>query len=230
MIIKGIQKTSMVDFPGYLCATLFTPGCNLRCPFCHNAGLVLGDGTDSRIEEADLLDFLRGRKGRLDGVCITGGEPLLQSGVLEFVRKIKEIGYLVKLDTNGCFPEKLKELLDAGVLDYVAMDIKNSPELYGKTVGIESFDLAPIYRSIELLKSGKTSYEFRTTVSKTFHTEASLRAAGEMIRGAENWYLQAFKNSGNLIDNDVVGYDEIELQNLCKVLEGYAKHLYLRGV
>ena len=230
MIIKGIQKTSMVDYPGLLCATLFTPGCNLRCPFCHNAGLVLGDGTDSRIEEDDLLYFLESRRGRLDGVCITGGEPLLQNGVAEFIGKLKKIGYKVKLDTNGCFPDKLLDLVNARLPDYIAMDIKNSPELYGKTVGVEPFDLSPVLRSIEILKTGGVEYEFRTTVSKTFHTEASLRAAGEMIRGAKAWYLQAFKNSGNLIDGGVEGYGEDELQSLCKALSGYAEHVGLRGV
>ena len=230
MIIKGIQKTSMVDFPGNICATLFTPGCNLRCPFCHNAGLVLGDGTDSRIEEDDILYFLQTRLGKLDGVCITGGEPLLQTGVSEFVKKIRALGLKVKLDTNGCFPDRLYELTNAGLLDYVAMDIKNSPELYGKTVGIEPFDLSPILKSIEILTSGTTPYEFRTTVSKTFHTEESLRGAGELIKGAEVWYLQAFKDSGNLIENGIVGYDENELKNLCNLLGGYAKSVILRGV
>ena len=230
MIIKGIQKTSMVDFPGLLCATLFTPGCNLRCPFCHNAALVVGDGVDSKIDEEDLLYFLEGRKGRLDGVCITGGEPLLQKDVLPFIKKIKAIGLKVKLDTNGFFPAPLRELLDADVLDYVAMDVKNSPSEYARTVGLERIDLTPVYESIELLKNGQTPYEFRTTVSKTFHTEQSLREAGEMIKGAENWYLQAFKDSGNLLGQGVVGYDESELQRLCAVLSGYARHVGLRGV
>lgn len=230
MIIKGIQKTSMVDYPGLLCATLFTPGCNLRCPFCHNAVLVTGGDGGGRIEEEDVLWFLEQRKGRLDAVTITGGEPLLQDGIPEFVKKIRDLGYRVKLDTNGCFPDKLYALTKDGLFDYVAMDIKNSPALYGKTVGIESFDISPVLSSIEVLKSGETPYEFRTTVSKTFHTEQSLREAGELIRGAEYWYLQAFKDSGNILGSGIVGYDEIELQNLCKVLQEYAKQVILRGV
>ena len=230
MIIKGIQKTSMVDFPGLLCATLFTPGCNLRCPFCHNSSLVLGDGVDSQIDEEDLLYFLESRKGRLDGVCITGGEPLLQKNVLPFIEKVRALGYKVKLDTNGFFPAPLSELLDAQVLDYVAMDIKNSPAAYARTVGLDAVDLSPVYESIGLLMRGKTPYEFRTTVSKTFHTEASLREAGEMIKGAENWYLQAFKDSGNLLGNGVEGYDEEELKRLCAALRGYARRVALRGV
>lgn len=230
MIVKGIQKTSMVDYPGLLCATVFTPGCNLRCPFCHNATLVTGGDNGSRIEEEDLLLFLEQRKGRLDALTITGGEPLLQTGVAEFIKKVRALGYKVKLDTNGCFPEKLADLTGAGLLDYVAMDIKNSPDLYGKTVGIEPFDMTPILHSIEILKSGKTPYEFRTTVSRTFHTERSLREAGELIRGADAWYLQAFKDSGNVLGNGIVGYDENTLQNLCKVLAGYAKRVELRGV
>ena len=230
MIIKGIQKTSMVDFPGYICATVFTPGCNLRCPFCHNAGLVLGDGGDSRIEINDLLVFLESRRGRIDGVCITGGEPLLQEGVGDFAKSVRELGLKVKLDTNGFFPDKLEALVLSGAFDYIAMDIKNSPALYGKTVGIESIDLTPVYRSIAILKSGNTPYEFRTTVSKTFHTETSLREAGEMIKGARAWYLQAFKDSGNILGENVVGYDEEELKRLRNSLSGYAGFVELRGV
>lgn len=230
MIVKGIQKTSMVDYPGLLCATIFTPGCNLRCPFCHNSGLVVGDGSDTRIEEEDLLWFLEERKGRLDALCISGGEPLLQKDLLPFIEKVKKIGYKVKLDTNGTFPAALADLLCSGMLDYVAMDVKNSPSLYGKTVGVENFDLSPILQSIELLKSGKTPYEFRTTVSRTFHTEESLREAGEMIRGADAWYLQAFKDSGAVLESGIVGYDENELVKLCNLLQGYAKRVELRGV
>lgn len=230
MIIKGIQKTSMVDYPGLLCATIFTPGCNLRCPFCHNSALVIGDNSDSRIEEEDLLYFLAERKGRLDALCISGGEPLLQKGVIEFAAKVKDLGYKVKIDTNGFFPAHLADVLSSGVADYIAMDIKNSPDLYGKTVGVPDIDLSPVLQSIELLKNGNTPYEFRTTVSKTFHTAKSLAEAGKLIEGADYWYLQAFKNSGNLIDNSVVGYDENELQNLCNLLQSYAKHVVLRGI
>ena len=230
MIIKGIQKTSLVDYPGLICATLFTPGCNLRCPFCHNADLVTGNGPDTHIDEEDLLYFLDGRKGRLDGVCITGGEPLLQKDVLPFVYKIKSLGLKVKLDTNGFFPERLKELLDENILDYVAMDIKNSPAEYARTTGMAEIDLTPVRQSISLLKSGKTAYEFRTTVSKTFHSAESLKQAGEMILGAENWFLQAFKDSGNLLQKGIVAFAENELLDLCNMLRGYAKHVALRGV
>ena len=230
MIIKGIQKTSMVDYPGLLCVTLFTPGCNLRCPFCHNSPLVLGGDADSQIEEEELLEFLKERKGRLDGVCITGGEPLLQKNALPFLEKLKILGYKVKLDTNGCFPEHLKKLYDSGVLDYIAMDVKNSPARYGETVGSTPFDLTPVKKSIALLKTGRVPYEFRTTVSKTFHDAQSLKETGELIEGADFWYLQAFKNSGNLIDESIVGYDENSLHNLCNMLQGYAKHVILRGV
>ena len=147
-----------------------------------------------------------------------------------FVRRIRDLGFKVKLDTNGFFPDRLVDLISDHLLDYVAMDVKNSPDLYGKTVGIEPCDLSGVLQSIELLIGGNVPYEFRTTVSKTFHTEESLRGAGEMIKGADAWFLQAFKNSGNLIDNSVVGYDENELQRLCNLLQPYAKRVSLRGV
>lgn len=230
MVIKGIQKTSMVDYPGLLCATLFTPGCNLRCPFCHNAGLVVGDGTDTHIDEEDLLYFLKERRGKLDAVCISGGEPLLQSDILPFLRRIKALGYKIKLDTNGCFPLPLALLLSAGVLDYIAMDIKNGPEEYARTVGLPALDLSPVRASIELIKNGNIPYEFRTTISKTFHTEKSLKEAGEMIRGAKAWYLQAFRPSEHLIGQGITGYGQDELENFCRLLAEYAEKVELRGV
>ncbi len=232
MIIKGIQKTSMVDYPGLLCATLFTPGCNLRCPFCHNASLVLPDNTgeNTGIDEDELLYFLQQRRGKLDAVCISGGEPLLQSGILPFLQKIKTLGYKIKLDTNGFFPLPLSFLLASGALDYVAMDIKNGPSDYARTAGLQTLDLAPVRASIELLKNADIPYEFRTTVSKTFHTEKSLKEAGEMIKGAKRWYLQAFKDSGHLLGKGITAYTKQELENFCSALGEYAETVELRGV
>lgn len=232
MNIMGIQKTSMVDYPGLLCATLFTPGCNFRCPFCHNGSLVLNTTPEEQtsINIPDLLAFLKERKGRLDAVCISGGEPLLQRDISDFLLKIREMGYRIKLDTNGSFPERLENLISSGLLDYVAMDIKNSPQRYAQTVGLPALDLGPIFQSIALLKENRVDYEFRTTVSATFHDEESLKKAGEMIRGAEIWYLQGYKDSAGVIDRSVVGYDKNELSRLCKLLHNYAKTVIIRGI
>ena len=164
MKIRAVQKLSVVDYPGLLCATVFTPGCNLRCPFCHNGSLVLENEPD--VEEEVVFDFLETRKKKLDGVCLSGGEPLLQKGVAEFFSKVKALGFKTKLDTNGTKPQYLKELLSGGFVDYVAMDIKNAPCKYALTVGAKAFNLSPVYESIEIIKNSGVDYEFRTTVTK----------------------------------------------------------------
>lgn len=232
MIIKGIQKLSMVDYPGLLCTTLFTPGCNLRCPFCHNSSLVTGENADDKtfIYLDDLFAFLSQRRKKIDAVCLSGGEPLLQSGVAEFLLELKKMGFKTKLDTNGTRPEAFEEVLSAGAVDYVAMDIKNSAERYGETVGIPHFDLSPVLRSIKLLTDGKTPYEFRTTVTRTHHDLASLKGAGALIEGAEIWYLQAFKEGEGVLDQSTRGYEKSELESFLLHLEGYAKTVRLRGI
>ena len=151
MYIGGLQKLAMVDYPGKLAATVFTGGCNLRCPFCHNALLVTRLRETPALEEKAVLDFLASRRGLLDGVVLSGGEPLLQPGAADFLAKVRELGFAVKLDTNGCFPKILANILDRGLVDYVAMDIKNSPEKYPETVGIPGFDTAPVEESVRLL-------------------------------------------------------------------------------
>ena len=231
MIIKGIQKMSMVDYPGLLCTTLFTPGCNLRCPFCHNSALVIKsrDAAEEPLDLDDLFCFLEGRKKKIDAVCLTGGEPLLQQDVAEFLAEIKKMGFKTKLDTNGTKPDALERVLQSGSVDYVAMDIKNSAERYGETVGVRQFDIAPILQSIKLLSDGQTPHEFRTTITKTFHDLPSLMGAGELIKGAEAWYLQAFKEGENVLDSTVKGYEQAELKAFLKALEGYAKRVLPRG-
>lgn len=226
MLIRAVQKLSVVDYPGLLCATVFTPGCNLRCPFCHNGSLVLSD--EPNVEEKVVFDFLETRKKKLDAVCLSGGEPLLQKGVCEFFEKVRAMGFKTKLDTNGTKPQQLKEILDRGLVDYVAMDIKNSPARYAETVGVKAFNLTPIYESIEILKNSGVEYEFRTTVTKTFHDENSLKEAGEMIEGAPVWYLQTFRESENIIDNTVEGYNEEEMKSLLKCVQNYALQVNLR--
>lgn len=226
MIIRAVQKFSAVDYPGLLCATVFTPGCNLRCPFCHNGSLVLSD--EPNLREEVVFEFLESRKKKLDAVCLSGGEPLLQKGVEEFFRKVKEMGFKTKLDTNGTKPQYLKELLSSGVVDYVAMDIKNSPARYAETVGVKAFNLSDIYKSIEVLKSSGVEHEFRTTVTKTFHDESSLLEASHMIEGASVWYLQTYRESENVIDKAVEGYSEEEMKALTEALRKTVPFVKLR--
>ena len=151
MLIKGFQKLTLLDYPGKTACTVFTGGCNYRCPFCHNAGLVTKLDTEI-ISEGEVLSHLKKRQGILDGVAISGGEPLLQGDIEEFLQKIKELGYSIKLDTNGSFPDKLKSIIDKGLCDYVAMDIKNSKERYNETIGIDNFDISLMEKSVESIK------------------------------------------------------------------------------
>ncbi len=230
MVIHGLQKMTVLDFPGKIAATVFTAGCNLRCPFCHNARLVTHTEECDRISEQEVLDFLEKRKGMLDGVAITGGEPLLQKDIRQFIEKIKAMGLLVKLDTNGCFPEKLAELLSAGLIDYVAMDIKNSPAEYGKTVGVPDFSPEPISKSIELLKQSGIEYEFRTTVVRELHTEQSLRETAEWIAPCKAWFLQSFKDSGDIIGEGFSAYDESFMKEQQLSLSRIVENVELRGI
>ena len=175
MKISGFQKTTLLDYPGKVACTVFLNGCNFRCPFCHNADLVIPESETGIFTENEIFEYLKKRKGILDGVCITGGEPLLNKEISEFMKRIKEMGLLVKLDTNGSFPERLEEIIRAGVVDYVAMDIKNSFEKYSETSGLSNKDLTNIKRSIDLIMEGKTDYEFRTTVVREFHTVEDIK-------------------------------------------------------
>ena len=229
MNIQGYQKLTLLDFPGKVACTVFTGGCNFRCPFCHNASLVT-DVHQSAVSEGEILGFLKKRQGILDGVCITGGEPLLNRDIPEFIKKIRELGFSVKLDTNGSFPVLLRELIEQGLLDYVAMDIKNSKEKYGVTVGNPEFDIAPICESVELLKAGKVSCEFRTTVTGTFHTVDDIVNIGKWLQGCERYYLQSFVDSGNLLSQDVVGCDKNSMKSMLEAVFEYIPRAELRGV
>lgn len=199
MIINGLQKLSLVDYPSKLAATIFTAGCNLRCPFCHNASLVTHIQDSENYSEDEVIDFLKKRVGKLDGVCITGGEPLLHNDISNFIKKVRELGFLIKLDTNGYFTEHLKSLLDEGLLDYVAMDIKNCPVKYPLTVGIPNFDSTPVFESADILINGNIPYEFRTTLVKELHTEEDMHRIGQKLKGAKTYYLQSFEDSGDLV-------------------------------
>ena len=233
MHITGVQKLTLLDYPGAVACTLFTGGCNFRCPFCHNALLV----DPKRVKEEgelpveDVMSFLKKRKGVLDGVAITGGEPLLHSDMPEFLREIKDMGYRIKLDTNGSNPELLKRILDEKLVDRVAMDIKNSPELYDLTTGRDDIDIEAIVKSKDMLLNGETEYEFRTTVVKGIHTKESLVEAAKWIAGAKEYYLQQFKDSGDLLKGEgLSAFDEAEMHELCEAVKYYVPAAEVRGV
>ena len=190
--ISGIQKLTLLDYPEHTACTLFVPGCNFKCPFCHNSELLGGDV--EFYDENEIFAFLKKRAGVLEGVCVTGGEPTLYTDLDRLLGKIKELGYSVKLDTNGFLPERLEKLLDAGLVDYVAMDIKNSPDRYAETIGLppERFDITPIERAIDIIMNKAGDYEFRTTVAAELFDEDSIRGAAQMIIGAKKYFLQKF--------------------------------------
>lgn len=229
MRIQGLQKLTLLDYPEKVACTVFTSGCNFRCPFCHNASLVTNIPQHARIEEAEFFAFLKKRQGILDGVCITGGEPLLQADIETFIRKIKELGYAVKLDTNGSFSDKLKELVGKGLIDYVAMDIKNAPEMYGETSGTDDRFLQAVCESVSFLKQGHVPYEFRTTVTKNFHSKEAFRRIGEWLAGASKYYLQYFVDSGDLICPDMQGCSEEEMKAFLLIIKEYIPDAKLRG-
>ena len=221
MIIGGLQKLTLLDFPGCVACTVFTVGCNLRCPFCHNPDLVFNPPEDMRISEDEFFAFLGKRKGLLDGVAITGGEPLLHSDIGEFIAKIKSMGFKVKLDTNGTFPDRLEKILAEGNVDYVAIDIKNTFEKYAETVGIEGFDTSLIKRSIKVLQDSGVAHEFRTTVVSPLHKAEDFGKIAKQVEGSENYFLQSFVDSGNLLNGE--GLSEMPHEELEKALENAKK-------
>ena len=229
MLLRGLQKTTLLDFPGNVACTVFTGGCNFRCPFCHNASLIENLPSDERLSEENFFAFLEKRRGLTDGVCITGGEPLLQKDIISFVKRIKEMGYLVKIDTNGSYHDTLKEILSLGLVDYVAMDIKNCPDKYNITVGLNQ---APqdIDKSIDLLLEGKVPYEFRTTVVKELHTVDDMERLAMRIKGANKYFLQGFIDSGDLIDTGYSAYSPEEMNQLLFVAKKWIPSACLRGV
>ncbi len=232
MKITGIQKLTLLDYPGVVACTVFTAGCNFRCPFCHNSSLVLPEQIDDNfLEDDEVFEFLKKRRGVLDGVAVTGGEPLLNADIADFLVKVKSLGYKIKLDTNGSNPELLSDIIRNKLVDRVAMDIKNAPEDYAKTVGMDSIDISAVERSKEILLSGSIDYEFRTTVVKGIHTRESLLAAAEWIRGAEEYYLQQFKDSGNLILSEgLTAYNEKEMESMADAVREIVPSVLVRGI
>ena len=228
MFFAGFQKLTLLDYPEKVACILFTMGCNFRCPFCHNASLVRAE-EKPQITEEEVLAFLKKRQGILEGVCISGGEPLLYDGLGDFIKKVKALGYSVKLDTNGSFPERLKELVREGLVDYVAMDIKNSFDNYDKTTGIKT-DLNNIKESINFLMSGEVEYEFRTTLVKELHTTDDMESIGKMIKGAKRYFLQNFVDSGDVLCEDMHPLTENELEKILQIAKKYVPDTICRGV
>ena len=221
---------TLLDFPGKVACTVFTGGCNFRCPFCHNALLVTELNEAETFDDEEILSFLKKRKGLLDGVAITGGEPLMTDEIIDFIKKIKAEGYPVKLDTNGSYPERLKYLVNNNLADYVAMDIKNSRELYAETAGIRNLNLSAIEESVSFLLQGNVDYEFRTTVVKNFHTINSIASAAEWIKGAKRYFLQNFIDSGNLIGDGICGVDKDEMEKMREAASQFVPQTTIRGI
>lgn len=230
MNIGGIQRLSLLDYPDKTCCTIFTVGCNYRCPFCHNASIVENKLSEKGVLQDEVIDFLKRRIGILDGVCITGGEPLLQDQLESFIREIKSLGFLVKLDTNGSLPKKLKQLIETGLVDYVAMDIKNSSDSYGQTIGINNYNLDPIKESVDLLLSNIVPYEFKTTVVRQLHTSKDMLAIAQWIKGAEHYYLQNFVDSGDVLESGLSGFSREEMQAFQELIRPIIPSVELRGI
>ena len=228
MLISGLQKLTLLDYPGKVACTVFTPGCNLRCPFCHNAPLVLPELVGQDTDEEQVLSFLRKRQGVLDGVAITGGEPLLHKDLPSFLEKVRALGFMIKLDTNGTFPERLMDVVSAGLVDRVAMDIKNSPQRYAETCGADVIE--QVKKSAALLKNSNIDYEFRTTVCHPFHSPKCMEEIGRWLRNAKRYYIQPFVDSGNLLGSGISAMAKPELEALLSAVKPYIPAAELRGV
>ena len=229
MKIHGLQKMTLLDFPGRVACTVFFGGCDMRCPFCHNAELL--DGTAPPVMSSEeLLEFLKKRQGLLDGVAFTGGEPLLQKDLPDLAARIRELGYPVKLDTNGTHPERLSEMIRNSLVQYVAMDIKNSPDRYAETAGLEKLDLKPIRESVSLLLGGTVDYEFRTTAVAELHDDSSFEQIGQWIRGAEHYYLQRFTDRDTVPFEGLHAPSEEQMKHWADIVRPHVPAVALRGV
>ena len=230
MRIGGLQKLTLLDYPGKVACTVFLSGCNLRCPYCHNPALVLPEQSNAPgIPESEVFAFLEQRKGKLDGICITGGEPTLQPELPGFLEKLRGLGYAIKLDTNGTNPGMLNRLLHDGILNYVAMDIKNSPSRYAETCGGADV-LSKVRESADLLLNSPTDYEFRTTVCKPLHTEKEMEEIGRWLRGAKRYFLQPFVDTGDLVSGGVQAHTQDELTRLRQAVLPDIPNTQLRGI
>ena len=234
MQIHGLNKTTLLDYPGHVAATVFCGGCNFRCPFCHNSELVLNPASQPAIPAREVLDFLAKRKGILQGVCITGGEPTLQQDLAEFIYHIKDLGYLVKLDTNGYRPEVIKNLVEGHLLDYIAMDVKSGPSGYAKATGYSELSkegsFKNIRESIDFIMSCGVKYEFRTTAVKGLHEEKDFREIGPFLQGCKAYFLQSYKDSENVMQPGFSSFTREELEKFVSLVRPFVEQVELRGV
>ena len=229
MKIHGLQKMTLLDFPGHVACTVFTGGCDMRCPFCHNYELV--DGSAPPImEEEELFAFLEKRRGLLDGVAFTGGEPCLQKNLPDLMKRVKQMGYSIKLDTNGNHPDMLRRMMEEGLLDYVAMDIKNSPDKYALTAGLHQIDMGPIRESVKMLMEGPVNYEFRTTCVAQFHEEEDFVKIGEWLEGAKAYFLQSFTDRDSVPFGNLTAPTRKEIYAFCRTVQRFIPNTHVRGV
>ena len=228
MKIAGLQKLTLLDYPEHTACTVFTAGCNFRCPFCHNSDVVYNK--TEGVSEEELFEFLASRKGKLDGVCITGGEPLLQPDIVEFMQKIRKLGFLIKLDTNGSMHDKLVAIVNEGLCDYVAMDVKSSPNGYNIACG-GMVNVDNVLKSIAfLIAQNKVDYEFRTTVVKQLHSKQDFEEIASLIKGCKRYFLQQYKHSHKVIKEGYSAYSEVEMKELCSFIKGLNINCALRGI
>ena len=229
MDIYGLQKMTLLDFPGRVACTVFLAGCGLRCPYCHNAELV-GAAVPPLLDDGQLLAFLEKRRGLLDGVAVTGGEPLLRPELPELLARIRALGYQVKLDTNGCHPEALRQVVAAGLVDYVAKDVKNSPARYADTVGLPDFDPAPVVESAAFLLGGAVDYEFRTTAVAELHDDQSFRDIGRWLAGARRYFIQCFVQRDTVPCRELHPPEKAQLERWAELVQPWIPSVALRGV
>jgi len=229
MIVCGFEKFSMVDYDTKIACTVFTGGCNFRCPFCHNGSLVIGNLQAQQIDINEVYDYLEKRKGLVDAVCVTGGEATLQKDLPEFYERVRSMGYMTKLDSNGLKPDVLKSLLDKNLLDYVAMDIKNSKAKYPLTTGVENVDLSKIEESVNILKSSSIEYEFRTTLIKEFHTFDDMKEIAEWVNGAKRYFMQHYKDNDGCISHGYTAIEKAEAEEFKKLFENKVQIIGMRG-
>jgi len=231
MKIAGLQKLTLLDYPDKTACTVFIAGCNFACPYCYNVTLIDKNNKDiTPLATDDFFEFLKQKKGLLDGVCISGGEPAVHEQLIDFAGRIKDMGFLVKIDTNGSNPQLLKKLINSGNVDYIAMDIKNTLEKYAETIGIPGYDATPVEESIKLLISCDMSYEFRTTIVRELHTKEDLCNIARMITGADKYFLQSFDSTKEALCENLSAYTVQELQELCDSVKDILPFTELRGI
>ena len=230
MYICGYQKTTLLDYPEHVAATIFTGGCNFRCPFCHNADLIVKSNESSPIAKEEILAFLQKRKNVLSGICITGGEPTLQPDLKDFIINVRELGYKIKLDTNGYRPDVILSLLEENLLDYIAMDIKAGLSNYAKVSGIPNLDTSKIMKSISIIENSGINYEFRTTVVKELHSRQDFLGISEMLSSSSPYFIQSFKDSGNILTPGLSSCDTDTLNQYLAIVKNKLPFSSLRGI